>query len=110
MRMPEPIRTISASDLKAQLERGEAIRLVNALPEWEFRRGHIPGSERFESLDEAVASLKPDEEVVVYCTDPPCRASQKLYHDLVDRGYANVRRFEGGLVEWAERGYPLESD
>ena len=106
--MQEPIRVISASDLKAKLDAGASIRLVNALPQWEFNRGRIPGSERFDSLDDALASLKPDDEIVVYCTDPPCRASQKLYRDLVDRGYDDVRRFEGGLVEWAEHGYPLE--
>ena len=101
---------ISADELKQKLDGGEALRLVNALPEWEFNRGHIAGSERFDSLDNALASLKRDDEIVVYCTDPPCRASQKLYHDLVDRGYENVRRFEGGLVAWAEAGYPLERD
>jgi rhodanese-related sulfurtransferase len=108
--MDEPIRVISADDLKAKLEHGASFRLVDALPEWEFRRAHIPRSERFDTLGDALAALEPDEEIVVYCTDPPCHASQKLYKDLVERGYVNVRRFEGGLVEWAEKGYPLEGD
>jgi rhodanese-related sulfurtransferase len=106
----EPIRTISADEVKDKLDRGEPIRLVNALPRWEFDRAHIPGSERFDSLDAALESLIPDDEIVVYCTDPPCHASQKLYKDLVERGYTGVRRFEGGLVEWAAKGYPLEGE
>jgi len=110
MPMDEPIRVIPAADLKSKLDRGEPVRLVNALPQWEFDRSHIPGSEHFANLDDALNALKPDDEIVVYCTDPPCKASQKLYKDLVARGYTNVRRFEGGLVEWAEKGYPLEGE
>jgi len=108
--MADTIRVISAGELKAKLDRGEPIRLVNALRDWEFKRRHIPGSEHFAELDDALKSLKPSDEIVVYCTNPPCRASQKLYWDLVDRGYENVRRFEGGLVEWADAGYPLEGE
>ncbi len=108
--MAEAIRVISADELKGKLDRGEPVRLVNALREWEFKRQHIPGSEHFDELDDALKSLKMSDEIVVYCTNPPCRASQKLYRDLVDRGYENVRRFEGGLVEWADAGYPLEGD
>ena len=108
--MTDEIRIISLDELKGMLDRGDAVRLVNALPDWEFARGHIPGSEHFPSLDEALRSLEGDDEIVVYCTDPPCRASKKLYHDLVDRGYRNVRRFEGGLVAWTDAGYPLETN
>jgi rhodanese-related sulfurtransferase len=108
--MPTAIRTISAEDVKGKLDRGEPFRLVNALPQWEFDRSHIPGSEHFPNLDDALNSLKKDDEIVVYCTDPPCRASQKLYKDLVANGYDNVRRFEGGLVEWARKGYPLDGE
>jgi rhodanese-related sulfurtransferase len=108
--MADAIRVISADELKGKLDRGESVRLVNALRDWEFRRERIPGSEHFANLDDTLKSLKPSDEIVVYCTNPPCRASQKLYWDLVDRGYENVRRFEGGLVEWAEAGYPLDRD
>jgi rhodanese-related sulfurtransferase len=108
--MRDPIRVIGADELKEELDRGDPVRLVNALRDWEFRTEHIPGSEHFTTLEDALESLKPDDEVIVYCTNPPCRASQKMYWDLVDRGYRNVRRFEGGLVAWAEAGYPLEGD
>jgi rhodanese-related sulfurtransferase len=108
--MDKAIRVITADELKAKLDRGDDIRLVNALRDWEFNEQHIPGSEHFATFDDALASLEPDDEIIVYCTNPPCRASKKLYWDLVDRGFENVRRFEGGLVAWADAGYPLESN
>ena len=106
--MTGEIKVISLEELKARLDSGDSFRLVNALPDWEFEAGHIPGSEHYANLENALGSLRPDDEIVVYCTDPPCRASKRLYWDLVERGYANVRRFEGGLVAWAGAGYPLE--
>jgi len=106
----ESIRVVSAEELKAKLERGDDFRLVNALGEWEFNAKHIPGSEHFATLEQALESLNPDEEIVVYCSNPACRASQKMYKDLVERGFERVQRFEGGLQAWEDAGYPLEGD
>jgi rhodanese-related sulfurtransferase len=106
----DPIRTISADDLKAKLDRDDGFRLVNALGDWEFKAKRIPGSEHFSSTDELVDAIRPDEDVVVYCSNPACRSSQKLYKELVDRGYKNVRRFEDGLLGWDDAGYPFEGD
>jgi rhodanese-related sulfurtransferase len=39
-----------------------------------------------------------------------CHASIALYHALVDSGYENVRRYEGGLTDWEAAGLPLEGD
>ena len=48
-------------------------------------------------------------EIVVYCTDVACVASQMTYHGMVAEGYTNVRRYAGGLSDWAEAGYELAS-
>ena len=52
--------------------------------------------------------LRPEDEVVVYCSHVDCLSSVALYRDLVRRGYRNVRRYSGGLLDWEEAGYPLE--
>jgi rhodanese-related sulfurtransferase len=108
--MSDPIRVISAPELKAKLDGGDHLRLVNALGDWEFRAAHIPGSEHFANTEQVLESMRPDEEIVVYCSNPACRASQKLYKDLVEHGFENVRRFEGGLSAWEDAGYPLEGE
>jgi rhodanese-related sulfurtransferase len=108
--LTETVRVITTDELKAKLDRGDRFRLINALGDWEFRAKHIPGSEHFASIDEAVASVNPDEEVVVYCSNPVCRASKDMYFELVQRGYGDVRRFEGGLLAWEDAGYDFEGD
>ncbi len=86
------------------------MRLVMALNEWAFRTKHIPASEHFNTPEELFASLKPEEEIVVYCTSIDCHASINLYHALVDAGYENVKRYSGGLTDWEAAGLPLEGD
>jgi rhodanese-related sulfurtransferase len=104
------IKTISRDELKEKLDRGDKFRLIMTLHGWAFRAQHIPGSEHFDTPEETLYSVRPDEEIVVYCSDPACIASQFAYKALVDNGYTNVRRYEGGLSDWVAAGLPLEGD
>jgi rhodanese-related sulfurtransferase len=104
------IRTIDREELARKLEQGEPLRLVMALNEWAFRAKHIPGSEHFNTPEETLMSLRPEEEIVVYCTSPECHSSIALYEALVEAGYRDVRRYSGGLTDWEAAGLPLEGD
>ena len=108
--MHRPVGVIEARELKEKLDRGDEFKLVNALGDWEGRGQHIPGSLHFPTLEEALSSLNPDDEIVVYCSNPRCLASQMMYQELQERGFKNVRRFEGGVAAWEEAGYPLEGE
>ena len=113
MTQPPPsdqVRTIDRDELWAKIDRGDRFRLIMALNEWAFRAKHIPGSEHFNTPEELFASLKPDDQVVVYCTSPECHSSIALYWALVEAGFDNVRRYSGGLTDWEAAGLPLEGD
>jgi rhodanese-related sulfurtransferase len=102
------VRTIGREELQRRLASGGVLKLVMCRPEREFQTTRIPGSIHFETRDEMLAGLKPDDEIVLYCTNADCLASQVVYRSLVEHGYANVRRYAGGLVDWEEAGLPLE--
>jgi rhodanese-related sulfurtransferase len=104
----EPIRTIERDELKAKLDRGDAVRLVMALNRWAYDAKHIPGSLHFDTPDALYAALRPDDEIIVYCSQNDCLSSVAVYRDLVARGYRNVRRYSGGLMDWEDAGLPLE--
>ena len=104
----EPIRTIGREELNEKLTRGDAFKLIMALNRWAFEAKHIPGSLHFDTPDELYAAVQPEDEVVVYCSQVDCLASVALYRDLVRRGYRNVRRYAGGLLDWEDAGLPLE--
>lgn len=104
----EPIRTISRDELKAKLDRGDDFKLIQALNRWAYDAKHIPGSLHFDTPAELYAAIKPDDEVVVYCSNVDCLSSVALYRDMVKRGFSNVRRYSGGLMDWEDAGLPLE--
>jgi rhodanese-related sulfurtransferase len=104
----EPVKTISRDDLKAKLDRGDDFKLVMALNRWAYDAKRIPGSLHFDSPDELYTALSRDDDIVVYCSQVDCLSSVALYRDLVRRGYRNVRRYAGGLLDWEDAGLPLE--
>jgi rhodanese-related sulfurtransferase len=104
----EPIRTIGREELRAKLDQGDTFKLIMALNRWAFDAKRIPGSLHFDTPDALYAAVQPDDEVVVYCSNVDCLSSVALYRDLVSRGFRNVRRYSGGLLDWEDAGFPLE--
>lgn len=102
------IATIKRDELKAKLDAGADIRLVMSLQRWAFEALHIPGSLHFDTPEELLAALDPDDEIIVYCSDPACVGNRFACKKLVKSGYTNIRRYAGGLSNWEAAGYPLE--
>lgn len=104
------MKLISREALKEKLDKGEGVKLVFALGDWQYRAKHIPGSRHFHDLVETLKGLDQDDEIVVYCSNEACSASRFAYLILLDHGYKNVRRYAGGLLDWEDAGYPLEGE
>jgi rhodanese-related sulfurtransferase len=103
------VRTIDRDELRGKLAANDPrFKLVMTLGEWEFRTKHIPGSIHFRDASELLSGLRKDDEIVVYCTNPPCLASVAAYHRLVQEGYTNVRRYAGGIEDWESAGLRFE--
>lgn len=100
--MPARVRTMTPHELKARLDRGDALVLLDVRQPWEHDHGHIPGSvlmplpevpERFEELD-------PQAEIVAYCKIGERSAAAADF--LVRRGFTNVANLAGGILAWAD--------
>jgi rhodanese-related sulfurtransferase len=102
------MKTISREQLKAKLDLGSSIKLVMALSEYDYRTLRIPGSLHFNSEQEALSTLNPEDEIILYCTDALCPTARVGYSWLTSRGYQNVSVYEGGIADWEAAGYPLE--
>lgn len=104
------MKLIERDDLKAALDRGDDLKLVMVLGERAFRLQHIPGSLHIFAPELPSPQLRPDDDIVVYCTNPACIASVYAYDRLVARGFRRVRRYAGGVEAWEEAGYPLAGE
>ena len=84
--------------------------VINALRKQYYKDCHILGSINV-SLDDLGAyaqKLDKSTPIVVYCASYSCPVSRKAWHILNDLGFANVRAYEGGIIEWFKLGYPVE--
>ena len=88
--MDKDIKQISREELLEKIERKDNFKLVMTLGEWAFRAKHIHGSINISTPEQVDALLKPDDDIVVYCTNVTCPASIAAYHMLRAKGFEHV--------------------
>src|SRR5436309_8261808 len=96
----DDVDAIGRDELIARLRRRDVV-LVDVRPTEEFEAGHIDGARSIpiDELEERLAELPADREVVAYCRGPFCAYA----HDAVRRLRAagrQARRLEDGWPEW----------
>jgi rhodanese-related sulfurtransferase/DNA-binding HxlR family transcriptional regulator len=101
--------TIDRDELQQRIQAGDVV-IIDVRPEVEYAAGHIPGaiSVAPDRLDEALAGLPGDREIVAYCRGPFCVYADDAARRLTERG-RRVRRFEQGIPEWQRAGGPVET-
>ena len=103
--------TVTREQLKAKMDRGEDVVLVDALSPEHYASSHLPGAVNlpYEFVDEAERVL-PDKgaEIVVYCMNEGCSASGEEARELTEMGYRNVRHYAAGKQDWMRAGLPVE--
>jgi rhodanese-related sulfurtransferase len=105
--------TITRDEIKAHLDAGEPITLVETLRTEHFEQGHLPGAVHihFEEVDERAPGLLPDKDalIVTYCSNTACRNSGAAQAKLARLGYTNVLKYAEGKDDWVAAGLPLEA-
>lgn len=108
------VAKITRDDLKAKLDRGERIVLVEALPAKYYLHAHLPGAINIphDQVDALAPGLLPDKavEIVVYCANAPCKNSGIAAQRLSELGYVRVRDYHEGKADWIAAGYAIVSD
>ena len=118
---------IATAELKALLDSGETILLVDTMPTVaSYNKGHIPGAVNFvfpkvvidewnessmgeQTIEEYEALLGEDRDrkIVFYCGYVKCPRSHNGAVFAKELGYTNVLRYPGGIDAWRGAGYGL---
>ncbi|MEB3101048.1 ArsR/SmtB family transcription factor [Ferviditalea candida] len=95
----EPIGT---TELTERLQKGN-VKIVDVRPSREYEFGHIPEAVSFpiDELEQHLAELPKDKEIIVYCRGPYCAYAAQAVELLRTQGFAAIR-FEGGVQDWRE--------
>src|SRR3954451_2838182 len=94
------VDAIGRDELIARLRKGDVV-LVDVRPTEEFDAGHIEGARSIpiDELEERLAELPADREVVAYCRGPFCAYAHGAVRRLEAAG-RKARRLEDGWPEW----------
>lgn len=102
------MNTITTDELKARLNNGETLNLIDVREEGEraeFNIGgkHVPlGKIQRIELDE-LDDLKKEDEIIFYCRSG--NRSGVATHVLEMLGYTNVKNLVGGMVDWNRKNF-----
>jgi rhodanese-related sulfurtransferase len=103
------VRETSVDEVKAKLDRGEKLVLVDVREESEFAMDHLPGAIHLSKgvLERDIEQKVPDLDapLVLYCGGG--YRSALAADSLQKMGYTNVRSMDGGIRSWREKGFPL---
>jgi rhodanese-related sulfurtransferase/DNA-binding HxlR family transcriptional regulator len=105
----EDVEAIGREELVARLHRGDVV-LVDVRPEEEFAAGHIDGARSIplDELEQRLAELPADREVVAYCRGPFCAYAHEAVRRLQAAGRP-ARRLEEGWPEWRLTAKPSKT-
>lgn len=96
----EDVEAVDRDELRKRLRRGDVI-LVDVRPSEEYEAGHIDGARSIpiDELDDRLAELPADREIVAYCRGPFCAYAHEAVRRLQQTG-RRARRLDEGWPEW----------
>jgi len=97
----DPALNISPEDVKAKLDRGEKIVLLDVREPWEVAINRLNDAVVMPmgELGRRYSELNPDAEIVVYCHVGG--RSLKATRFLKDQQFKNVKNLAGGIEAWS---------
>ena len=100
----EEVEQIGRDELIGRLRKGDIV-LVDVRPREEFDAGHIEGARSIplDELEQRLAELPADREIVAYCRGPFCAYAHDAVRQLRAAG-RGARRLEEGWPEWRLTG------
>ena len=101
------VKEIDAAGLKARIDAGEDIALIDIRSDAEVAQGILPNAEHLSMhlIPLRMHDLPKDKDVVLYC-----RSGARSYHAcnfLNQQGIGNVINLHGGIIAWARQGFEI---
>jgi molybdopterin/thiamine biosynthesis adenylyltransferase/rhodanese-related sulfurtransferase len=104
------VRELPLAELKAKIDAGEKLTLLDVREKEEFRAGYIPGALSIPRafLEMQAEQKLPDKNahIVVYCASGV--RSAFAANTLAELGYTNVESATPGYTRWKDSAFPVE--
>jgi sulfur-carrier protein adenylyltransferase/sulfurtransferase len=107
-RMDDDVPQITASELKARLDRGDKLTIIDVREPFEWEIGNLGqfGARLMpmDALPDYLDELDPGEELVMQCRSGSRSAQATRF--LTERGFPRVSNLKGGLLAWSDEVDP----
>ncbi len=109
----QDVPRVSLEELKAILEKGQSVVVVDNRPKADFARQHIKGAVSLpwekDVSEKAQEILPKDKLIVTYCDCGPGESdSADVANQLILAGFDRVKVLANGWTPWLQAGYPVE--
>jgi len=103
-----PASVLSLNDVRALMDRKEAVYIYDANDRESYLNGHIPGARWVQYNAVTAAQLPPttDAKLIFYCYNAQCGASSQAAEQAISLGFRNVWRMPEGIQGWREAKMP----
>ncbi|HEY7531347.1 MAG TPA: rhodanese-like domain-containing protein [Nitrospiraceae bacterium] len=93
--------TISPTELKTRLDKGEKLVLLDVREQWEYDLAKLNGSilVPLATLPQAISKLNRDSEIIAICHHGMRSADATNF--LVQQGFPKVKNLVGGIDAWS---------
>lgn len=101
------LQQIGRAELTRRIDDGDVV-VIDVRPPTEYAAGHIAGARSIpiDVLEQRLAELPDDTEVVAYCRGPFCVYADDAVRQLTAAGH-RARRLEDGYPQWNDDGLPV---
>jgi rhodanese-related sulfurtransferase len=101
------VNEIDAAELKARIDAGDQVEIIDIRSDAEVAHGILPGSEHLAMhlIPLKMQDLPKDKDIILYC-----RSGARSYHAcsyLAQQGVQNVLNLRGGIIAWARGGFDI---
>ena len=95
---------ISPKELKARLDKGDKLVLLDVREEWEYSLAKLDGSILIPlgTIPQSLAQLNRDSEIIAICHHGMRSADATNF--LLQQGFPNVKNLVGGIDAWSDPG------
>jgi rhodanese-related sulfurtransferase len=104
------IKTVSAEDVKAAIDKKENVVLLDVRDPNEYTAGHLPGAINVSrgTLEFNIWSKVPDQSAKIYVYCKTAGRSALATQTLNGLGYKNAVLMDAQFEDWIKKGYPVE--
>lgn len=106
---PQPVQEseeITVVELKARIDRGEKLTIVDVREPYEYAIARIPGTKLIPlgQVSERASELNPEEEIILHCRSG--KRSADALNILKAKGFRRLKNVIGGTLAWSDQVDP----